>query len=50
MTRKDVLSLGAGAIGFGCLVAGVALIHPAAGLIVAGVGLLGWSYLLARAN
>jgi hypothetical protein len=36
-------------LGFGLLVGGVALISVPAGCIVAGVGLLAWSYLADRA-
>ena len=39
----------AGLLGFGLLIAGVALIHTPAALIVAGTGLLGWSLLADRA-
>ena len=39
----------AGLLGFGLLVCGVALISVPAGCIVAGVGLLAWSYLADRA-
>jgi hypothetical protein len=38
-----------GLLGFGLLVCGVALISVHAGCIVAGVGLLAWSYLADRA-
>lgn len=44
-----VLSWLVGLTGFGLLVAGVALLNIPAALIVAGVGLLGWSYLVDRA-
>lgn len=39
----------AGLLGFGLLIAGVALIHTPAALIVAGTCLLGWSLLADRA-
>lgn len=39
----------AGLLGFGLLVGGVLLINIPAGLIVAGLGLLAWSYLADRA-
>ena len=38
-----------GAIGFGLLVGGVALIHVPAAYIIAGLGLLGWAWLADRA-
>ena len=38
----------AGIIGFLLLIAGVSAIYWPAGLVVAGVGLLGWSALVAR--
>lgn len=38
-----------GLLGFGLLVGGVLLINIPAGLIVAGLGLLAWSYLADRA-
>lgn len=38
----------AGIVGFLLLIAGVSAIHWPAGLIVAGLGLLGWSALVAR--
>jgi len=44
-----VLSWLAGLAGFGLLVAGVALLNIPAALMVAGGGLLGWSYLADRA-
>jgi len=44
-----VLSWLAGLVGFGLLVAGVALLNIPAALMVAGAGLLGWSYLADRA-
>lgn len=45
-----VLSWLAGLFGFGLLVAGVALLNVPAAFIVAGLGLLGWSYLVDRAS
>lgn len=44
-----VLSWLAGLLGFGLLVAGVALLNIPAAFIVAGLGLLGWAYLADRA-
>ncbi|MDD0981313.1 hypothetical protein [Pseudomonas shahriarae] len=39
----------AGLLGFGLLIAGIALIHVPAAFIVAGIGLLGWAYIADRA-
>ncbi|WDH24099.1 hypothetical protein [Pseudomonas chlororaphis] len=39
----------AGLLGFGLLVAGVAMLNVPAGFIVAGGGLLGWSFLADKA-
>lgn len=47
--RLDQLALVAGIAGFVSVVAGVACISGPAALIVAGLGLIGWSYLTARA-
>jgi hypothetical protein len=47
--RLDRLAFASGVAGFGLLVAGVACIYWPAAFIVAGCGLLGWSYLTARA-
>lgn len=44
-----VLSWLAGLLGFGLLVAGVALLNIPAAFIVAGLGLLSWAYLADRA-
>ncbi|WP_166359294.1 hypothetical protein [Pseudomonas akapageensis] len=44
-----ILSWVAGGLGFGLLIAGVALVHVPAACMVAGVGLLGWSWLVDRA-
>jgi hypothetical protein len=40
----------AGLLGFGLLVAGVAMINAPAAYIVAGIGLLAWSFLADRAS
>ncbi|AWY39429.1 hypothetical protein DKY63_05725 [Pseudomonas putida] len=40
----------AGLLGFGLLVAGVAMINAPAAYIVAGLGLLAWSFLADRAS
>lgn len=45
-----VLSWLTGLLGFGLLVAGVALIHVPAALIVAGIGLLAWARLADKAH
>ena len=47
--RLDQWALTAGITGFTSVVAGVAWINGPAALIVAGLGLIGWSYLTARA-
>jgi uncharacterized membrane protein len=47
--RLDRWALATGICGFTCLVAGVAMLSAPAALIVAGMGLMGWSYLMARA-
>ncbi|UFH28815.1 hypothetical protein [Pseudomonas sp. CIP-10] len=39
----------AGLVGFGLLVAGIALIHVPAALISAGLGLIGWAWLADKA-
>lgn len=39
----------AGLVGFGLLVAGIALIHVPAALIAAGLGLIGWAWLADKA-
>ena len=44
-----ILSWLSGLLGFGLLVAGVALIHVPAALIVAGAGLLAWARLADKA-
>ena len=45
-----ILSWLSGLLGFGLLVAGVALIHVPAALIVAGIGLLAWARLADKAH
>ncbi|EKT4474824.1 hypothetical protein QEL91_000461 [Pseudomonas putida] len=40
----------AGLVGFGLLVAGIALIHVPAAFIVAGFGLLSWAWLADKAS
>ena len=45
-----ILAWLAGLLGFGLLVAGVALIHVPAALIVAGTGLLAWARLADKAH
>lgn len=49
LSRLDRLAFGVGVLGFGLLIAGIGFIYWPAALIVAGSGLLGWSYLTARA-
>ncbi|MHC8399468.1 hypothetical protein ACYZTX_08235 [Pseudomonas sp. MDT1-17] len=44
-----ILSWLAGLLGFGLLVAGVAMVHVPAACVVAGVGLMAWSRLADRA-
>jgi len=44
-----ILSWLAGLLGFGLLVAGVAMLHVPAAFIVAGVGLLAWARLADKA-
>lgn len=39
----------AGVVGFGLLIAGVALIHVPAAFIIAGFGLIGWAWLADKA-
>ena len=39
----------AGAIGFGLLIGGVALMHVPSAYIIAGLGLLGWAWIADRA-
>ncbi len=48
--KLDILSWLAGLLGFGLLVAGVAMIHIPAALMVAGVSLLAWARLADRAS
>jgi hypothetical protein len=48
--KLSVLSWVAGLLGFGLLVYGVAMISAAAACIVAGVGLMSWSFLADRAS
>jgi len=50
MTFLEVLAWVAGLVGFGLLVAGVAQLSVPAGFIVAGVGLIIWSYLADKAS
>jgi hypothetical protein len=45
----DQMALIVGTLGFVFMVVGVACISVAMALIVAGVGMMGWSYLMARA-
>ena len=49
MKHLELLAWIAGLLGFGLLIAGVALLSVPAGLIVAGVGLLFWAWLADRA-
>lgn len=39
-----ILSILAGLIGFGLLIAGIAMVHKPAAFIVAGVGLMAWAW------
>lgn len=48
-TVLQIASWLAGLVGFGLLVAGVAQLNVPAAFIVAGLGLLGWSFLADRA-
>lgn len=48
-TLVQILSWLAGLVGFGLLVAGVAQIFVPAAFIVAGLGLVGWSFVADRA-
>lgn len=48
--KLGVLSWVAGLLGFGLLVTGVAMISRPAACIVAGIGLMGWSFLADRAS
>jgi hypothetical protein len=47
--RMDQLALIVGVCGFVSMVVGVACISGAMALIVAGIGMMGWSFLMARA-
>ena len=47
--RMDQVALIVGVCGFVSMLIGVACISVAIALIVAGVGLMGWSYMMARA-
>jgi len=49
MSILDWATLVAGILGLVSITIGAALIYLPAGFIVAGTGLLGWSYLVARA-
>jgi uncharacterized membrane protein HdeD (DUF308 family) len=49
LTRLDRLAFAVGLLGYALLIAGIGFIYWPAALIVAGSGLLGWSYLTARA-
>lgn len=44
-----ILAWLAGLLGFGLLITGVALVHVPAALMVAGVGLIAWSWFADRA-
>lgn len=48
-TLVQILSWLAGLVGFGLLVAGVAQLNVPAAFIVAGFGLMAWSYIADRA-
>jgi flagellar biosynthesis protein FliP len=48
-SRLDLLAFVVGVIGFGLLVAGIGFIYWPAALIVAGLALLAWSFMAARA-
>ncbi|MDD1978997.1 hypothetical protein [Pseudomonas tussilaginis] len=47
--KLDILSWLAGLLGFGLLIAGVAMIHVPAAFMVAGVSLLAWARLADQA-
>ncbi len=49
MTKLEIAAVLVGLLGFAALVAGVALISHAAGLIVAGVCLMAWAWRAERA-
>jgi hypothetical protein len=49
LTLLDRVAFIVGVLGFALLIAGIGFIYWPAALIVAGSGLLGWSYLTARA-
>ncbi|MDN5397960.1 MAG: hypothetical protein L0G37_01695 [Pseudomonas sp.] len=44
-----ILSWLSGLVGFGLLVGGVAMVHVPTACVVAGVGLMAWSWLVDRA-
>jgi hypothetical protein len=49
MKSLDWATLLAGVAGLGLLTVGAAMIYRPAGFLVSGVGLLAWSYVVARA-
>ena len=48
-TSLDQIAFGVGLLGFATLIAGIAFIYWPAALIVAGLGMLFWSYITASA-
>lgn len=50
MSILDWATLIAGFLGLTCIVIGAGMVYLPAGFIVAGLGLLAWSYLVARAQ
>ena len=50
MTKLDLITFLAGAIGLGLLTAGAAMVYAPAGFIVPGIALVAWSYIVARSG
>ena len=50
MNKLEIAAMVVGLLGFAALVAGVALLSQAAGLIVAGLCLLGWAWRAEKAS
>jgi hypothetical protein len=50
MSILDWATLFAGFLGLACIVIGAGMVYLPAGFIVAGLGLMAWSYIVARAQ
>jgi len=50
MSKLDIVTFAAGMLGFGLLAGGIAMFSVPAALIVAGITLMAWSYIAARAG